>query len=423
MREYKNDYRNSVYNDTMLDPIGPVGIITEQIDAALADQINYYLVKLRKAYAELNPELTQNPGFVRDDYTKKVDLSRFLSGEGKALLQDSVRGHDLYIFTDVLNLGQDYVRYGSEVSISPDEHFSDLIRIVQTARASALRINVIMPYLYEGRRYRRAGRESLDCSQMLHTLFSLGIDNFITFDAHDGRIANAVPRHNFEAFPTSMQITRSILKEYPDINLHPDHFMIVSPDENAISRCIFFATTLRVPLGIFYRHREFVIDYNKTIEKATKKFLGPDVAGKDVLLADDLLDTGFSFVDCASYLKAHGAKRVFCAASFAQCTHGLDHLRQAHASGIIEAVFATDLAYRTPALRAAEWYHDVPMANDLASLVDALNHDASLSALMSPAEGLAMIAQEHQEQLAKTLAFRSSETPEKDPRQLELPID
>ena len=416
----KIDYRYRIYSDTMLDSIGPIGMITHQLDPTLATQINYHLVNRRRDYAVSEPELLDVAGFVRDEYRIRVNMDRYDSGEGKVIVEQSVRGHDVFLFTDVLNYGHSYQRYSKTVTMSPDEHYQDLVRLVQATRPTAARVNVIMPYLYEGRRYRRTARESLDCAQMLQGLFALGIDNFITFDAHDGRIANAVPRKNFETFPTSAQILATLFEKFPDINIHPSHFMIVSPDENSISRCIFYASTLKVPLGIFYSDRNFRRVNGQVFEESTRKFLGDDVRGMDILIVDDLMDTGLTFLECASYLKAHGADRVFCAASFVQFTKGIDHMHQAYSSSIVNGVFATDMAYRAPEIIASPWYYDVHMASDLASLVDALNHDASLSALLAPADGIEKLAQAHQEKYRKLYAQDLGLG--HDPRQLALDI-
>ncbi len=414
------DDRNRVYSDTMLNSIGPIAMITEQLDPTLASQINYQLVQRRSEHAEADPELCNNAGYVRDDYRIRANMERYESGEGKVIIEQSVRGHDVFIFTDVLNYGKEYPRYGFSSSMSPDEHYQDLIRLVQATRSTALRVNVIMPYLYEGRRYRRTARESLDCAQMLQGLFDLGIDNFITFDAHDGRIANAVPRHNFETFPTSQQILQTLFETFPDIDLNPAKFMIVSPDENSINRGIFFASTLQVPMGIFYSNRNFVRIDGHIVEETTMKFLGDNVKGMDILLVDDLMDTGITFLECASYLKAQGAERIFCAASFAQFTQGIDHMRQAYSSGIITGVFATDMAYRSPELISSTWYHDVPMASELAVLVDALNHDASLSVMLAQAGGIEKLAELQRERYAQL--YGKDKMLNYDPRQITLDI-
>ncbi len=243
-----------------------------------------------------------------------------------------------------------------------------------------------MPFLYEGRRFRKSDRESLDCGAMLRSLFDLGIDNFITFDAHDSRVANAVPRSNFESFPTSYQSIRTILQTIPDLRVDREHMMIVSPDEANISRSIFYASAMKLPLGIFYLRRDFKYINEELSMSTSRTFLGDNVEGKDIIIVADLLDSGNDFIDCASLLKSKGAKRVFCTASFAQFTEGIGRLRQAWESGIIERVFSTDMAYRPPEVLSSPWYTDIPMADDLALLISALNHDASLSRLMAPAE-------------------------------------
>jgi ribose-phosphate pyrophosphokinase len=243
--------KNLFGDEPVLESNGPIALIVHQLDPPLAERINHQLASRRKALAKQNPDLLQLPGYVRNDYRIRVDLSRFSSGEGKARVIDTVRGHDVFILTDVLNYGTSYKRYGTDVSMTPDEHFLDLTRLILCTRDSAARIHVIMPFLYEGRRYRKSDRESLDCGAMLRSLFGLGIDNFITFDAHDARVANAVPRSNFESFPTSYQSIRTILQTIPDLRVDREHMMVVSPDEENISRAIFYASAMKLPLGIF----------------------------------------------------------------------------------------------------------------------------------------------------------------------------
>lgn len=381
-----NQSVNNLFGDELeLESNGPIGLIVESLSPALGERINHQLSLRRSLAAKRKPELLDIPGYVRNEYRINVDLSRFSSGEGKAELIDSVRGHDLFILTDVLNYGAHYKRYGEDVSMGPDEHFLDLYRLILCARDSAKRIHVIMPYLYEGRRYHRTSRESLDCGAMLRALFQLGIDNFITFDAHDARVANAVPRSNFESFPTSYQSLRTLLRTVPDLKIDRDHIMVVSPDETSISRCIFYASAIRIPMGIFYKRRDFKYVGETTQMTEMRTYLGDSVEGKDIILLGDLLDSGNEFIACAAALKSRGAARIFCIASFAQFTEGIGNMRQAWESGIIERVFATDLAYRPPEVLSSPWYTDIPMADDLALLISALNHDASLSRLLAPA--------------------------------------
>lgn len=378
--------KNLFGDEPELESNGPIALIVHQLEPSLAERINHQLASRRKARAEQNPALYHLPGYVRNEYRIQVDVSRFSSGEGKARVIDTVRGHDLFILTDVLNYGKTYKRYGEDVTMTPDEHFLDLTRLILCTRDSAARIHVIMPFLYEGRRFRKSDRESLDCGAMLRSLFGLGIDNFITFDAHDSRVANAVPTSNFESFPTSYQSIRTILKTIPDLRVDREHMMVVSPDEENISRSIFYASAMKIPLGIFYRRRDFKYVDDVLTQTISRTYLGDNVEGKDVIIVSDLLDSGNDFIDCASALKSKGAKRVFCTASFAQFTEGISRLRQAWESGIIERVFSTDMAYRPPEVLSSPWYTDIPMADDLALLISALNHDASLSRLMAPAE-------------------------------------
>ncbi|NLB28180.1 MAG: ribose-phosphate diphosphokinase [Clostridiaceae bacterium] len=377
--------KNLFGDEPVLDSNGPIGLITEQLDPALAERINHQLGLRRQEAAKLNPGLLDIPGYVRGEYRIKVDLSRFSSGEGKAQIIDSIRGHDLFILTDVLNYGAYYSRYGVDVSMAPDEHFLDLVRLILSSRDSAARIHVIMPFLFEGRRFRRSTRESLDCGAMLRYLFSLGIDNFITFDAHDSRVANAVPNSNFESFPTSYQSIRTILETIPGLKIDGDSLMIVSPNEVSINRCIFFASAMKVPLGIFYMRRDFQYVGDELRQVTTRTYLGDSVEGKDIIIVADMLDSGRDLVASASELKSRGANRIICSVSYTQFTEGIDNIRQAWESGIIERVFSADMSYRPPEVLSSPWYTDIPMADDLALLISALNHDASLSRLLAPA--------------------------------------
>jgi ribose-phosphate pyrophosphokinase len=382
----KNYYIYNQYGDNMMDPVGPIGLIAHNLASDFSDSVNYFLRNRRSIYLTRHPELAENPGFMRMDYRIPVTTPRFSSGEGKAVIGQSVRGHDLFIITDVLNYSSTYTRYNETVSMGPDEHYQDLLRIILAVAGKARRINVILPYLYESRQYHRTSRESLDCAAMLRHLFDLGIDNLITFDAHDGRIANAIPTRGMETIPTSYQIIESLIHSIPDLRLDSEHFMVVSPDETAISRAMYFASMLEVQLGIFYRKR----DYHKTVDGrypiVGQAFLGEDIKGHDILLVDDMIVTGESILRVASDLKARGANRIFCAVSFAQFTSGLTAMHQAYADGIIHRIFATNLIYRPPELQTAPWFIEVNLSRFMALLIDAINHDASLSKLMTPTD-------------------------------------
>lgn len=382
----KNYYIYNQYGDNTMQPVGPIGLIAHNLARDFSDSVNYFLRNRRSIYLTHHPELAQNPGFIRADYRVPVSTPRFSSGEGKAVIGQSVRGHDLFIITDVLNHDSYYTRYGQSVSMSPDDQYQDLVRIILAVSGKARRINVIMPYLYESRQYHRVARESLDCAAMLRQLFDFGIENLITFDAHDGRIANAVPSKGFENIPSSYQIIEALIHAVPDLQLDTRHFMVVCPDEGGISRAMYYASMLEVPLGIFYRKR----DYHQTVEGrypiVGQEFLGDDARGLDILIVDDMIVTGESMLRVARDLKARGAGRIFCAVTFAQFTDGLAETQKSYDEGIINRVFATDLIYRRPELLAAPWFVEANMSRFVALLIDAVNHDASLSKLITPTE-------------------------------------
>ncbi len=366
-------------------PIAPIAIFTEQLDPAFSDSVNFHLRSRREQECQKLACLRDIVGYYRSDYRVEADLSRFNSGEGKATILDSIRGHDVFIICDVLNHGKYINRFNRTISMSPDEHFMDIVRLISAIHGNAYRVNVIMPYLYEGRRYRRQNRSSLDCALILKNLCNLGVANILTFDAHDSRIGNAIPGHNFESIPTSFQIIETILDKYDDLNFEDENFIVISPDETAVSRGIYYASVLKVPLGIFYRQRNFNTETG-TYDCEQKMYIGDDVTGKDVLIVDDMIDTGNTILECAKQLKERGAKRVLCAASFAQLTKGFEMINQAHAEGVIEQVFATNMCYRSPALIDASWYTDVTMSRYLALIIETMNCDDSLSKLLSPTE-------------------------------------
>lgn len=381
------------YGENVMMPLGPVGIISTQVQPALADEVNRKLRHLRQAYVEEYPELRDNTGYLRKDYTIDVDLSRFNTGEGQATLLETVRGHDLFILTDVMNYGSYTNRFGRFVSLGPDEHYQDLVRLITATHGLARRVNVIMPYLYEGRRYRRLNRASMDCAIMLRMLFKLGISNFITFDAHDGRVANAVPRSNFESFPTALPIIEQLLEKIPDLVLDKEHFMIISPKETGISRAIYFATLMHVPLGTFYRI------FQADGSSSKKGFLGDNVEGRDVLIVDDMIDTGQTVLESAAYLKEHGARRVFAAVSFGLFTQGYEPFNQAYDFGVIDKVFATNLIYQDRPLQSMPWFQSIDMSQNLANVIDTMNHNASLSQLLGQEERIDALVEKHNHKL------------------------
>ncbi|MDD2374263.1 MAG: ribose-phosphate pyrophosphokinase [Eubacteriales bacterium] len=383
-RDDKNYYLYNQYGDNPMPPVGPIALITLNVDPEFAGSVNYFLRNRRAIYLSKHPELSQTPGFMRIDYRIPVSAPRFTSGEGKAIIEQSVRGHDLFIITDVLNHSSTYRRFGEEVSMGPDDHYQDLIRIILAVSGHARRINLIMPYLYEGRQDRRTSRESLDCAAMLRQLYNYNVSNIFTFDAHDSRVSNAIPLGGFENLPTSYQIIESLIRSVNDLKLDADHTMVVSPDEGGINRAIYYASMLEVPLGTYYKK----IDYQKKIsgdyQTVDKKFLGDDVSGKDILIIDDMIVTGKTMLKAAYDLKSRGASRIFGIASFAQFTEGLSGFNAAYSEGVISNIIATNLIYRSDELQQAPWFIEANMARYVSLLIDAVNHDASLSKLISP---------------------------------------
>ncbi|HHU52493.1 MAG TPA: ribose-phosphate pyrophosphokinase [Clostridiaceae bacterium] len=363
---------------------GPVGIISLTGAKEFGEQVNKYLVKRRHEYLDHVSDDISNAGFLRDDYNISAETIRFSSGEGKGVIGQTVRGHDLYIICDVTNYSCTYKMRGIVNHFSPDDHYQDLKRIILAASGKARRINVIMPFLYEGRQHRRNSRESLDCAYMLEDIFDLGISNFITFDAHDDRVANAVPTSSFESIPSTYQILKALIKSVPDIVIKPEAMMIVSPDEGAIQRSMYFASMLGLPLGTFYKRRDYSNVVNGRNPIIAHEFLGDSVEGYDVLIVDDMISSGDSLLDLAKSLKAKGAKRIFAAVTFALFTEGIASFNEYYAKGLIDRVIATNLIYTPQEVLDTPWYISADMTKFVALLIDAMNHNASMSSLISP---------------------------------------
>ncbi len=373
------------YGNNLMSPVGPVGIIPLLGSAEFSSKVNDFLVQRRTEYQELRPEVNEAyPGFMRNDYRIQVSNVRFSSGEGKAVINNTVRGHDIFIISDVMNYSCTYKMHGLINHMSPDDHYQDLKRVILAISGKARRINVIMPFLYESRQHKRNARESLDCAHMLEELYGLGINNVITFDAHDERVANAVPTSGFESIPSAYQILKALFKTTPDLNIKEGGLMVVSPDEGGISRAMYYASMLGVPLGTFYKRRDYtkVIDGRNPI--MAHEFLGDTVEGMDIIVVDDMISSGDSILDIARELKSRKANRIFCATTFGLFTEGLEHFNKAYEEGLISKVFACNLIYRRPELLKAPWFVDVDASKFVALLIDAINHDASLSLLMDP---------------------------------------
>jgi ribose-phosphate pyrophosphokinase len=379
-----NYYKYDQYGDNPMPQIGPVGIIAMKGTRSFTEEVNSYLVERRRAYLETEPDQVDIPGFLRDDYHIPVNMFRFSSGEGKAVIESTVRGHDLYIISDITNYEETYKLRGHVNHMSPDDHYQDLKRVILAASGKARRINIIMPYLYEGRQHRRHARESLDCAYMLEELEGLGMANFITFDAHDDRVANAIPTSGFESIPTTYQVLKAMVRHENNLSLTHDRLMIVSPDEGAIMRAMYYASILGVPLGTFYKRRDYTIIRNGRNPIVAHEFLGDSVEGYDIIIVDDMISSGDSMLDLARQLKARNAGRIFCVATFGLFTDGISRFNEAYEEGLIASVYCTNLIYRSKELLAAPWYVDVSMSKFVALIIDAINHNASFSTLIDP---------------------------------------
>jgi len=373
------------YGDNNMEPVGPCGIIALKGSTEFSEKVNSHLYKRRMEYKCSKPDhFVDSNGFFRSDYRIEIDNIRFSSGEGKGVVNQTVRGHDIFILTDVLNHSCTYRFFDKENFMSPDDHYQDLKRIILAISGKARRVNVIMPYLYEGRQHKRNSRESLDCAHMLSELYNLGIANIITFDAHDPRVANAIPLGGFENVRATYQVIKSLLKNIEGLDLDDNKLMVVSPDEGGISRAMYMASMLETQLGTFYKRRDYTTVVNGRNPIVAHEFLGDDVEGMDIIIVDDMIASGESMIDIASELKSKKAKRVFCVATFGLFTEGVAEFDKAYENGIIDKVFSTNLIYRSPELLNSPWFVDVDMSKFVALIIDAINHDASLSALMDP---------------------------------------
>lgn len=365
-------------------PVGPLGIVAMDSCVELGERVDFYLRKWRSERQFTEKSTIAFNGYAKDSYLVKSHCPRFASGEAKGELLESVRGKDLYLMVDVTNYSIEYSMYGKKCPMSPDDHYSDLKRIIAASAGKARKVTVIMPFLYESRQHKRSGRESLDCAMGLQELASLGVDNIITFDAHDPRVQMAIPRHGFENIRPTYQFLKALLKSTPDLELSKEHLMVISPDEGAMNRAIYFANVLGVDVGMFYKRRDYSRVVNGRNPIVAHEFLGDSVDGKDVIIIDDMISSGESMLDVARQLKSRNAKRVFAVSTFGLFTNGLADFDKAKEEGVIEKVITTNLTYRSEELLKSNWYITADMSKYIALLIDHLNHDVSISDILDP---------------------------------------
>ena len=376
-------------------PVGSLGIIAVDGCQELGNKVNDYLVKWRKESSHEHKNDVVFTGYEKDNYLIDAKVPRFGSGEAKGVINESVRGKDLYLMVDVCNYSLTYSLSGHVNHMSPDDHFQNLKRVIAAVGGKARRLNVIMPFLYESRQHKRSSRESLDCALALQELVSMGVDNIITFDAHDPRVQNAIPLSGFETVRPTYQFIKGLLRTVPDLIIDSDHMMAISPDEGGTSRAVYLANVLGLDMGMFYKRRDYtqIVDGRNPI--VAHEFLGSSVEGKDVIIIDDMISSGDSIIDVATELKRRKAKRIFAAATLGLFTNGLDKFDKAYEEGIIHGILTTNLIYQTPELLSRPYYINCDLSKYIALLIDTLNHDGSISSILSPNERIQHVVQKY----------------------------
>ncbi|MBO5474652.1 MAG: ribose-phosphate pyrophosphokinase [Lachnospiraceae bacterium] len=367
-------------------PFGSLGMIPLEGCKSLGEKVDYYLVKWRTERESEHKDSLAFSGYQRDTYILDAKVPRFGSGEAKGVINESVRGTDLYLLVDVANYSLTYSLCGHENHMSPDDHYQDLKRIIAAVGGKARRITVIMPFLYESRQHKRTARESLDCALALQEMVNMGVDNIITFDAHDPRVQNAIPLHGFETVQPTYQFIKGLLYHVKDLKIDSSHMMVISPDEGGMSRAIYIANVLGLDMGMFYKRRDYTQVVNGRNPIVAHEFLGSSVEGKDMIIIDDMISSGESVLEVAAALKQRKANRIFVFSTFGLFTAGLERFDKAYEEGILDKVLTTNLIYQTPELLKREWYIDCDMSKYIAYLIDTLNHDTSISDLLNPVE-------------------------------------
>lgn len=387
--EWKNLYLNKTQ-------FAPLGIIALEGCKELAGLIDRRLSAQRREFSSKHHKSKLPDGFDRESFLINFNCYRFMNGEGKAVIHETVRGHDIYILADVGNYSCKFKMFGMDCPMSPDDHFQDIKRVIAAIGGRARRITVIMPLLYSGRQHKRQSRESLDCAVALQELERLGVDNIFTFDAHDPRVQNAIPLTGFNNLFPTYQIIRAFLNHEKDLIIDKSKMVVVSPDEGAMGRSIYYASMLGLNVNLFYKQRDYTTVVNGKNPIIKHEFLGDDIAGMDVLIVDDLIASGESILDIARELKRRKANRIFIAVTFALFTEGLESYHRAFEEGIITRVYDTNLTYRTPELIKAPWFVNVDMSEFIAYLIDMLNFDQSISSLFDPSRKIGELLKKYQ---------------------------
>lgn len=384
-------------------PVAPLKLAALSSSIELAEKVNAYLVEFRKKRSTDDTLPFHFNGYLADSYLLKNACPRFGTGEAKGVIRESVRGSDLFIMVDVGNYSITYSVCGYENHMSPDDHYQDLKRVISASVATAHRVTIIMPFLYEGRQHKRTRRESLDCALALQELTEMGVSNIITFDAHDPRVANAIPLHGFDNFTPPYQFIKAILQREKNLKIDSAHMMVISPDEGAMHRAVYFANVVGIDMGMFYKRRDYSIIINGKNPIAEHTFLGNNLEGKDVIVIDDMISSGESMLDTSYALKKRGANRIFVCTTFGLFTDGLDKFDEYYKNGYISYVVTTNLTYRSEELRSRPYYIEVDMSQFLATIIDTLNHDIGIEMAMSPTEKIQHLLEQYNQELKEEL--------------------
>ncbi|MCI6120185.1 ribose-phosphate pyrophosphokinase [Blautia obeum] len=380
-------------------PIAPLKIAALDSCKDLGQKVNDYIVQFRQQTLKESLDSPLFSSYQLDNYLVKCNCPRFGSGEAKGLISESIRGKDLFIMVDVCNYSLTYKVNGHLNHMSPDDHYQDLKRIISAANGKAHRLNVIMPFLYESRQHKRTKRESLDCALALQELIDMGVDNILTFDAHDPRVQNSIPLHGFDNFNPPYQFMKALLRAEPELIVDKEHLMIVSPDEGAMHRAVYFSNVLGVNMGMFYKRRDYSTIINGKNPIVAHEFLGDDIHGKDIIIIDDMISSGESMLDVARQIKERGASRVFVCTTFGLFTEGFDIFDDYYNKGYIDRVITTNLTYLPPVAYEKPYFVVADMSKFIALIIDALNHDISIGAVLNPTDKIHALLKKHNESL------------------------